>query len=144
MNNQNIKLILAHIIGLMPTNKIRSFLYRTLFGYKIYKSYIGWATILLVDDAELIECSIGRRNEFYGPMRIIIDKGASIGKMNSFICGGGRKIWFMLIVDFYCQRADPMVNGRLGMVFSRNKSAPERYYNLATQFYFKGFLKGIK
>jgi acetyltransferase-like isoleucine patch superfamily enzyme len=87
MNNRIVKLILAHMIGLMPTNKIRSFLYRTLFGYRIYRSYIGWATILVVDDAELIECSIGRKNKFIGPMRIIIKKGSSIGGLNSFDCG---------------------------------------------------------
>jgi acetyltransferase-like isoleucine patch superfamily enzyme len=87
MNNRKIKLMLAHIIGLIPTNRIRCFLYRKLFGYRIYRAYIGWATILVVDYAELIECRIGRLNKFIGPMRISIKKNSSIGPMNSFNCG---------------------------------------------------------
>lgn len=71
----------------MPTNKIRGFLYRIVFGYKIHKSYIGWSTIMVVEDAELIECSIGRKNVFSGPMRIIINKGSRIGHRNCFNCG---------------------------------------------------------
>lgn len=87
MNNKKIKFILASIIGLMPTNRIRCFLYHTLFGYRIYRAYIGWLTILVVDDAELIECSIGKKNKFIGPMRITIKKNAKIGSENSFVCG---------------------------------------------------------
>jgi acetyltransferase-like isoleucine patch superfamily enzyme len=81
------KLFLAQIIGLMPTNKVRCFLYGIFFNYKIYQSYLGWGTVLAVDYAELIECSIGRRNKFIGPMRLIIRMGSHIGSMNSFICG---------------------------------------------------------
>ena len=71
----------------MPTSKLRVFLYRTLFGYKISRSHIGWATILLVDDAEIVECSIGRKNKFIGPMRLRIKEGSHIGTKNSFNCG---------------------------------------------------------
>ena len=87
MKNRKIKLVLAHIIGLMPTNKVRCFLYRKLFKYKIHQSYLGWKTVLCVDYAELIECSIGRRNTFVGPMRVTIMKDSSIGSMNVFNCG---------------------------------------------------------
>ncbi len=87
MNNRKIKHIVALIIGLMPTSKVRIFLYRTLLGYRISRSYIGWATILVVDDAEISGCSIGRNNKFVGPMRIRIKDGSSIGSKNSFNCG---------------------------------------------------------
>tara|TARA_R110001599_G_scaffold199274_1_gene396050 strand:- start:2000 stop:2647 length:648 start_codon:yes stop_codon:yes gene_type:complete len=87
MSDRNIKLLLSRLIGLMPTNKVRCFLYRTLLNYKIYQSYIGRGTILAVDHAELTECAIGVKNNFVGPMRITIMKGASIGPMNDFYCG---------------------------------------------------------
>lgn len=87
MNNQKIKLALARIIAIMPTNKARCFLYRNIFKYKIRRSYIGWKTIIAVDYAELIECSIGNRNKFVGPIRITINKDSSIGSMNVFSCG---------------------------------------------------------
>lgn len=87
MKRRNIRHVMALLIGVMPTSKFRVFLYRSLFGYRISRSYIGWATILHVDDVEMVECSIGRHNKFIGPMRIKIKEGSNIGNMNDFICG---------------------------------------------------------
>lgn len=70
----------------MPTNKLRCFLYRTIFNYKIYRSRIGWMTIIAVDGAKLIECHIGHKNIFIGPMNISINKNAKIGSRNIFEC----------------------------------------------------------
>lgn len=58
-----------------------------MFGYEISQSKIGWKTIIVVDNATLTKCHIGRRNSFVGPMGIMIKEDASIGSMNSFSCG---------------------------------------------------------
>lgn len=79
----------------MPTNELRCFLYRTVLGYKIYRSSIGWMTIIAVDNAKLIECRIGRLNKFIGPMNILINKNAKIGSRNIFNCG-----WFTIEKQF--------------------------------------------
>ncbi len=71
----------------MPTSKLRCFLYRTIFSYKIYQSKIGWMTIIVVDNAKLIKCHIGGKNKFIGPMNILINKSAEIGSENVFNCG---------------------------------------------------------
>lgn len=81
------KYLIANIIGMMPLNKLRCILYNKLFGYWIYRSYIGMGSILVVDSAKLEECSIGRNNKFIGPMKIEIQKGSIIGDSNSFSCG---------------------------------------------------------
>jgi acetyltransferase-like isoleucine patch superfamily enzyme len=87
MKNRKIRYILAIIISLMPTSKLRVFLYRVLFGYRISNSYVGWATILVADDVEITGCTIGRNNRFVGPMRIRICERSNIGNENSFSCG---------------------------------------------------------
>jgi acetyltransferase-like isoleucine patch superfamily enzyme len=86
MKNRRVRWILAFLISLMPASIFRIFLYRAIFGYRIYRSHIGWGTILVVDDAELYECHISRQNSFTGPMRITIKKNASIGPKNTFNC----------------------------------------------------------
>jgi acetyltransferase-like isoleucine patch superfamily enzyme len=91
MKNLKIKYLFAKIIALLPTNIIRCYLYRKLLKYKIYKTYIGRKTVIAVDDAEFVECSIGGRNKFVGPMRITIGKGSTIGSKNDFNCGGWTK-----------------------------------------------------
>ena len=87
MDRNMIRQVLGYMIGLMPTNLLRNFLYRTFFGYRIRRSSIGWGTVLVVDTAELDACSIGRNNKFIGPMRITIGKGSRIGDGNRFDCG---------------------------------------------------------
>lgn len=78
---------MGHLISRMPTNKLRCFLYRTIFGYNIHQSKIGWRTVIVVDYAKLIECQIGSGNRFVGPMNIVINKNAFIGSGNIFDCG---------------------------------------------------------
>lgn len=87
MKNKKVKLAIAHLIGIMPTNFLRISLYKLIFNYRIKKSFIGWNTIIAVDTVELNECRINGHNKFIGPMHIIIRKGASIGKGNTFNCG---------------------------------------------------------
>lgn len=87
MKNRKIRIMLGYLIGIMPTNKLRTFLYRNIFGYRIYQSRVGWKTIIVVEGAELTECQIGRNNQFIGPMNITIKKGANIGSRNNFNCG---------------------------------------------------------
>jgi len=82
-----IRIIVGYLIGIMPTNRLRCFLYRTVFGYRIHQSRIGWKTIIVVEDAELIECRIARHNHFIGPMSVVIQRGTTIGDSNTFDCG---------------------------------------------------------
>jgi len=86
----------------MPTSRLRVFLYRAIFNYRINRSYIGWNTILVVDAAELNECSIGRNNKFVGPMSITINKGASIGIKNTFTCGWWTQKEQFKIANYKC------------------------------------------
>ncbi|HIP76269.1 MAG TPA: hypothetical protein EYH12_03885 [Psychromonas hadalis] len=83
----HIKLAFALLIAWFPINKVRCFLYRILFNYKIERSFIGWGTVISVAKAELLECSIGRSCKFIGPMTITIRKGSVIGSNNTFKCG---------------------------------------------------------
>ncbi len=87
MKNRKLRIIFAYLISIMPTSKLRCFLYRTIFSYKIYQSKIGWMTIIVVDNAKLIKCHIGGKNKFIGPMNILINKSAEIGSENVFNCG---------------------------------------------------------
>lgn len=78
---------LGFLISIVPFNFLRIFLYRKIFGYHIHKSYIGWRTIIVVQDAEIIESKIGSNNFFHGPMKIVIKKDAWIKQNNKFQCG---------------------------------------------------------
>jgi len=87
LKNRKLRIILSYLISIMPANKLRCFLYRTIFGYEVHRSTIGIMTIINVDSAKLIECHIGRKNKFIGPMNIFLNKNASIGSSNIFDCG---------------------------------------------------------
>lgn len=87
MKNRKLRIVFAYFISILPINKVRCFLYRLIFKYEIYQSNIGWKTIIAVDSAKLIECHIGNKNKFIGPMNILINKNAKIGSENIFECG---------------------------------------------------------
>ena len=82
-----IKLILAVLISLLPLNRLRVLGYRLLLGYEIQEARICFGTIVAVDNASLQQCNIGLFNLFIGPMKIIIERDASIGNRNTFSCG---------------------------------------------------------
>lgn len=86
MKYRKIKIILGKLISMAPTSKLRCFLYRNIFGYKIQKAKIGWGTFIVVKDANLDGCIIGKHNSFTGPMNISINKNASMGSSNIFNC----------------------------------------------------------
>lgn len=81
------KLVFAALVSVLPGNGLRTFAYRSLFGYKIEKSRIGFGTIIAVESAKLTESRIGRFNIFIGPMSLVISANASIGSFNNFRCG---------------------------------------------------------
>ena len=87
MKKRKVRVMLGYLIAIMPTSKLRIFLYRRIFGYRIFRSRIGWKTVIVVDDAELNDCLIGRNNQFLGPMKIKIKQGANINHSNTFQCG---------------------------------------------------------
>ncbi|MFC0117857.1 hypothetical protein [Pseudoalteromonas xiamenensis] len=85
--NRKLRIVLANIIAYVPTNILRCSLYKTLFGYDIRNSIIGWKTVIVVDSAKLDSCRIGRNNRFTGPFRFVMEANASIDKSNVFECG---------------------------------------------------------
>jgi len=87
MKNRKLRLVLGNLIGIFPFNRVRCFLYRIILGYQINKTYIGWRVIIVADHVELSGCSIGSGSKFIGPIEIIIQNGATIGKGNTFNCG---------------------------------------------------------
>ncbi len=87
MKHRKLRIILAKLISIAPTSKLRCFLYKSILGYKIHKSIIGWRTVIVVNSADLNRCRIGGKNHFIGPMNISINKNASIGSSNIFNCG---------------------------------------------------------
>jgi acetyltransferase-like isoleucine patch superfamily enzyme len=88
------KLVLAHLISLLPVNALRVALYRALFGYRISGSRIGWRTVIHVARAELDRCAISHHNRFTGPMRLRIGPRTQIGSGNVFQCG-----WWILVEE---------------------------------------------
>jgi acetyltransferase-like isoleucine patch superfamily enzyme len=80
------KIVIAALISLLPLNGLRVLGYR-LLGYRIQDARIGFGTILAVDEAVIESCKIGPFNVFAGPMKVHIQRGASIGNRNEFICG---------------------------------------------------------
>lgn len=82
-----IRFFIALVISLVPINKIRVLLYKTIFKYKIDKSYIGWLSIIVVKKAYIQEAYIGKFNLFKGNFTLILNKKSSIDKLNSFISG---------------------------------------------------------
>jgi len=67
-------------------NGLRVLGYR-LLGYQIQDAQIGFGTIIAVDGAIIESCKIGPLNVFAGPMKIRVQRGASIGNRNEFVCG---------------------------------------------------------
>ncbi len=84
---KKIRLILAVLTSILPGSLLRSLIYRTVLGYKVVNSSIGFGTVICVDKAEIIKSRIGRFNWFYGPITVIIKENASIGSSNRFHCG---------------------------------------------------------
>lgn len=87
MKHRKLRIILATLISMVPTSKLRCFLYKSILGYKIHKSIIGWRTVIVVRNANLDRCRIGGKNRFWGPMNISINRNSSIGSSNIFNCG---------------------------------------------------------
>lgn len=87
MNRGTSRYFLARFICVLPMNAVRVFLYRALFGYRITDSRLGWGTILDVEAADITDSRIGKRNQFLGPMRVVIKEGSRIGNRNVFNCG---------------------------------------------------------
>ena len=83
---KKLKLALAAIVALLPLSGLRVVGYR-LLGYQIREAYIGFGTMIAVDEAIIESCRIGPFNLFAGPMKVHIHRGASIGNRNEFICG---------------------------------------------------------
>lgn len=80
------KVMLAGVISILPINALRVLGYRML-GYQVYKSKIGFGTVMAVAAAHLDRCKIGWFNLFIGPMSVTVREGASIGNRNTFSCG---------------------------------------------------------
>lgn len=81
------KLALAVLVSLMPVNGLRVLGYRILFGYHISESKIGFGTVMVVESLSIEKAGVGPFNLFVGPMKVIMQAGASIGSRNTFACG---------------------------------------------------------
>ncbi len=82
-----IKFFLAAFISIMPLNILRVTLYKTIFGYKIKNSKIGFGTIINIEDCEVNNAFIGKLNLFTGPFGLKIGANSAIGFGNTFRCG---------------------------------------------------------
>ena len=81
------KLVLAVLVSLMPVNGLRVLGYRLLFGYHISNSKLGFGTVIVVESLFIEKTKVGPLNLFVGPMKVIVQEGASIGNRNTFSCG---------------------------------------------------------
>jgi acetyltransferase-like isoleucine patch superfamily enzyme len=81
------KLILAHLISILPLNAVRVFAYRSFFGYRIHRARIGWRCVIQVSQAEFVGCAVAHHNRFVGPMTVRVGRGARILAHNTFVCG---------------------------------------------------------
>lgn len=79
--------IFAVLISLLPFNSLRCLLYKVLLGYRIEGSRIGWGTLIVTETFTIQNASMGRFNQFAGPMHVAIHNGAGIGSRNTFVCG---------------------------------------------------------
>jgi acetyltransferase-like isoleucine patch superfamily enzyme len=82
-----LKLLLALVISLLPLNSLRVLGYRIFFGYRISEAHIGFGTVIVVESLAVDRASVGLFNLFVGPMKVIVQAGASIGNRNTFSCG---------------------------------------------------------
>ena len=78
--------IVATVVGHLPSNLLRCFLYRRILGYRIRRSRIGFGSVLNVISFEAEGVRIGGFNRFAGPMDIRLGRGTLIGDRNSFLC----------------------------------------------------------
>ena len=81
------KILVALFVSLLPLNILRVLGYRSLLGYRVAGSRIGFGTVLAVDEAIITNAKIGFFNLFLGPMKVHIGTDASIGTRNTFTCG---------------------------------------------------------
>jgi acetyltransferase-like isoleucine patch superfamily enzyme len=81
------KLVLAALVSLLPVNGLRVLGYRILFGYRISESHIGFGTVIVVDRLSMEKARVGLFNLFVGPMKVLVQAGASVGNRNTFSCG---------------------------------------------------------
>ena len=82
-----LKKIAPHIISKIPTNFLRVTLYNKVLGYKIKNSKIGYGTVISVKDFEVSDSYIGKKNIFYGPIKVSIKDNCRISDHNEFHCG---------------------------------------------------------
>lgn len=76
------KKICSIIIGCLPFNFFRIFLYRLVLGYKIsYDTHIGWANIICCDSVSINKGKIGNFNRIQCNS-LILDNNAEIRKLN--------------------------------------------------------------
>ena len=81
------KLLVALMVSLLPMNGLRVLGYRLLFGYQITESQVGVGSVIVVDNVSMEKARLGLFNLLVGPMKVIIQEGASIGNRNTFSCG---------------------------------------------------------
>jgi acetyltransferase-like isoleucine patch superfamily enzyme len=81
------RLALAVLVSLIPVNALRVLGYRLVFGYHIFESKIGFGTVIAVESLSIEKAKVGPFNLFVGPMKVIVQEGASIGNRNTFSCG---------------------------------------------------------
>jgi acetyltransferase-like isoleucine patch superfamily enzyme len=81
-----IRYFTSRCISIVPFSKCRVFLYNLIFKYEI-KNSIGYGTIIDVKEAVITNCTIGKFNKFFGPMKVEIKEKSKIGDYNIFNCG---------------------------------------------------------
>ena len=81
------KLLVAMLVSLLPFNGLRVLGYRILFRYHISESQLGFGSVIVVDNVSIEKARLGLFNLLVGPMKVIIQAGASIGNRNTFSCG---------------------------------------------------------
>lgn len=87
--NPRMKILTALAISLIPSSRVRVWLYRALLGYAIgANSSIGILTVIACSS---FRCGgnvrIGRNNTIIGPIAVTIGDGVVLGRFNKFICG---------------------------------------------------------
>lgn len=81
-------LVVAAMIGVVPTSRVRILLYRILFGYRIdWRARLGFGVLIAVNAAIIGKARISRFTLFRGPFDLVIEDGVSIGARNCFTCG---------------------------------------------------------
>jgi acetyltransferase-like isoleucine patch superfamily enzyme len=83
-----LRLVLSALIGLVPSNRLRIFLYRRIFGYEIGRgARIGMLNVIACRHMRLGPgATIGRRNVFRGCFDFIAGPRLFVGHGNVFTC----------------------------------------------------------